>query len=553
MKTLSKLFLLGFLSLGLFACSDEDDPLTNTDNQIRSNDHVYMRFKVEIPLSTRSSTDNGNGKTNSNANEDYETGMDVESKVSTFQLVLVDSKNKDVISISEIGGASLSGQPDLYVASFNSKELVEYAKTPGDKNVNVIAYCNPVDPITNKVDFTINQIHEITDGKADPIWSDNHFMMTNANRNKGMNIKFPSEAELASHKSPETAFDLGNIEVERTAARFDIAKNNNEFLLKGTESSPEINIVLTDVALFNLSNQCFHLRRVSADGQNPADITTSWTGLFDTETTSNYVVDVGAKTGKNKGSFLYTSADKLEWTSLASLEKTDSWNYKGSDAEPEYYIWRYASENAIPAGVAANQNVATGVAFKAKIQAGTACPTDLAGTINQGKEPIYVYNDILYGGWDRLERAAEQGFINGSDGPKFEENTSLTAVVNALKKAVNAKYPSGGATVDQMAEVAISMNLTGLKVFIPENGIYSVYYNYYNRHNDNNDPKVSGIMEFAVVRNNVYKLRVDGVSQFGDPGWVEPDPQKPIESENIYFQVTVSILPWTVRVNHLIL
>jgi hypothetical protein len=66
-----------------------------------------------------------------------------------------------------------------------------------------------------------------------------------------------------------------------------------------------------------------------------------------------------------------------------------------------------------------------------------------------------------------------------------------------------------------------------------------------------------GPMEFAVVRNNVYKLRVDGIYKYGhptpntDPDPDPEDPYDPDESLNYYFNVTVDVLPWTVRVNNI--
>ena len=63
-----------------------------------------------------------------------------------------------------------------------------------------------------------------------------------------------------------------------------------------------------------------------------------------------------------------------------------------------------------------------------------------------------------------------------------------------------------------------------------------------------------GIMEFAVVRNNVYKLCVDKISILGhpaDPG-KDPDPvdpNEPDENSDVYFTVSVQVLPWVVRVN----
>ena len=53
----------------------------------------------------------------------------------------------------------------------------------------------------------------------------------------------------------------------------------------------------------------------------------------------------------------------------------------------------------------------------------------------------------------------------------------------------------------------------GFTVLRPNgSGDYEMYYCYWNRHNDNNDPNLMGPMEFAVVRNNVYKLMVNKIN-----------------------------------------
>lgn len=65
-----------------------------------------------------------------------------------------------------------------------------------------------------------------------------------------------------------------------------------------------------------------------------------------------------------------------------------------------------------------------------------------------------------------------------------------------------------------------------------------------------------GPMEFAVVRNNVYKLAVTGIKQLGHPRVTENDPDpvdpnKPDEEGDVYITLAVEVLPWTVRVNNI--
>ena len=83
---------------------------------------------------------------------------------------------------------------------------------------------------------------------------------------------------------------------------------------------------------------------------------------------------------------------------------------------------------------------------------------------------------------------------------------------------------------------------------------YYCYYFYWNRHNDNGKNGVMGPMEFAVVRNNVYKLAVTKIARLGHPRVAPNDPDKPTpntpdEKADVYITVTCSTLPWVVREN----
>lgn len=99
----------------------------------------------------------------------------------------------------------------------------------------------------------------------------------------------------------------------------------------------------------------------------------------------------------------------------------------------------------------------------------------------------------------------------------------------------------------------------GITIYQPSNDdaegwAYYCYYYYWNRHNDNGKPGVMGPMEFAVVRNNVYKLSVDKISRLGHPRISDNDPEPPTpgtpdEKDDIYLSVICRVLPWTVRLN----
>ncbi len=63
-----------------------------------------------------------------------------------------------------------------------------------------------------------------------------------------------------------------------------------------------------------------------------------------------------------------------------------------------------------------------------------------------------------------------------------------------------------------------------------------------------------GTMEFGVVRNNVYKLAVTGISRLGHPRITDNDPDpvdpdNPDEDGDVYLSLSIQVRPWTVRVN----
>lgn len=78
------------------------------------------------------------------------------------------------------------------------------------------------------------------------------------------------------------------------------------------------------------------------------------------------------------------------------------------------------------------------------------------------------------------------------------------------------------------------------------------YHKFWIRHDDNNDDNKMGVMEFAIVRNNVYQLNVTGVTGLGDPLPFTPgkdDPDTPDENNEVTINVTIYVKDWVKRKN----
>ena len=486
--------------LVLLSCNKE--PLTQEGNS----GNLYMQFSVKM-LSTRSSTDENSGNSNSNANPDIEVGLDKENKISTVDIALV--KDDQYYVAENVTPSAASA--DTYVASFNSVKLTAGA------TYKVYIYANCSAP----ADFNINEVSNATVAE---MTADNNFWMTNAY--SANEVTLPSD--LAPYTQPNTPLSLGAHTVERSMARFDY-KQADAF-----DMGAGLTLTLTEAALINQSKAHYMFRRVTAG----SDATATGAVVGGVEIPTNWVVDTdwSNKVAANFNAQL-EAPSTWTWTSLASLTTDD--NYTG-----DYKIWCYAKENTIPGIDAQKHNVSTGVVFKAELAPGETA-SDAVKTAMAAGDRIYVFNNKLYGAWSDVKAAAEAG-----------TDATLQAAYNqaAATIAADATEPKG-------ADAAAA----GFTGYSPKDGKYYNYYYYWNRHNDNLDNNVMGIMEFAVVRNNVYKLAVNSINRFGhptppDPSNPDPDPEPdpdpvdpddPDESVNYYFNVTVKVLPWTVRINNI--
>ena len=476
--------------------SPVDQGTTNAGN-------LYMQFSVKM-LSTRSQTDN-TGDSNSNANPDTEVGLDKENTISTVDIALV--KDGEYYVAKNVTPSS--AKADTYVASFNTVDLTAGATY----KVYIYANCSAPDA------FNVNEVSDATIGA---MTADNKFWMTNAY--SAGNAELPSD--LAPYTQPNTPLNLGSHTVERSMARFDYKQAGAFNMGAG------ITLTLTDAALINQSKAHYMFRRVTADANTTSAIT-----VGGAEIPTNWVVDTdwSSKTPAGFDAQLEAPAT-WTWTSLASLTTDDQ--YDG-----DYKIWCYAKENTIPGTTAQKHNVSTGVVFKGEITAGATASAEVTAAM-AAKKRIYVFNNVLYGAWSDVKAAAETG-----------TDPTLQAAYNQAATGVAADAEPTGAA-------AAAAGFTG---YSAKDGKYYNYYYYWNRHNDNLDPYTMGIMEFAVVRNNVYKLAVDKIKRFGHPTPPDPtnpdpdpepdpdpvDPDDPDESVNYYFNVTVKVLPWTVRINNI--
>lgn len=403
----------------------------------------------------------------------------------------------------------------------------------------------------------------------------------------------------------------GVIKVERSVARFDFKdgstlKGNTYNVVKDPEDDTKyiMQIQLQKMALFNMSKNFYYLRRVSDDGLNENSI------LCGTETSENYVVDTDA-TAKNDFNNSIVKANKYsdhfnfclghtpesgEWgidgyarkqwytSNISDVLNGTEDNRDGNEtASGDYRIWRYVTENTIPGDPKMQVNgISTGIVFKGKMIATGDKESSLYKALehptgNPATDPIlYVFGNEIFVRWTEvramaIERAAGSDlykavFGNTNVAPVAEKTEGDgTAVYSDDKESADYKWndwykenQSDDAKQKTFKDAAVGQGFTLYQSSKEENEEpgYYCYYFYLNRHNDNGNPGVMDKMEFAVVRNNVYKLAVTNISRLGHPRITDNDPD-PIEPDNpdedgdVYLSVDVQVLPWTVRVNNI--
>lgn len=239
-----------------------------------------------------------------------------------------------------------------------------------------------------------------------------------------------------------------------------------------------------------------------------------------------------------------------------TVDNDEHWN---AEDKKDYRIWKYVTENTIPGGGFDGINntisyqrlgVTTGIVFRGYIEA--VDDSEVKGQMN-GTDYIYAYNGQLIGNMATLKAEVAKSPVS-----------SLADAFYAACKANDVNMNEDGTvdldkfTLTDFQETATTERGEGLKIFKPENGKYYCYYIYRNRHNDNNSSWIMGPMEFAVVRNNVYKIDIESIMDFGHTKYSKDDPdpedpETPDEPNKAYFRLQVRVLPWVVRINHAVL
>ena len=551
------------LSLMAAGCSMTDDvecPPDGGDTPGMSDAFIQLSFGMADAQGTRANPDGGED------GDGHEAGQDAENKVSNAVAFLFDGNvtvNGEAITpVTPVFFPSVTESTEAGGTGIDAVwETAPVQTTVENGDYNVIVVANPGDnrwweqaenQTLGAVRDYIQQKAWKKDESSDGTISYSDFLMSSADE--------PTE-KLTINNNSENEPAKVTVNVERMAARVDYLAENEY-----TCTDPAYNgatVEITGATIVNrLTAGSYLLKRVAdnVNGTNPeylGDETATNT------VATNYVLDpwTALKTQQNlTGTPFPVNGQRVAAAGLYDAEtyiptrsdNPEEWAeycHEGTKATADNYLRvGYALENTT-GKLETSLNYNTGIVFKAQFHPqrvvgyndgqtfftynGTIYPTltNLMGQLNN-KEDFSTYADDAIkalAGWDGLKNFAAS-FVNdptGYDdyltdyaGEHLNEQFDADAEVLTWTYYMNNIL---GVVEDAQNGPQINQNgaETRAKLYESSEELLRTYYNgqcyyiWWLRHSNDGDDETNGVMEYAVVRNNIYKVNVESIYSLG--------------------------------------
>lgn len=352
-----------------------------------------------------------------------------------------------------------------------------------------------------------------------------------------------ADATLTLNSNPESDPATAEVNVERMAARLDYKAEAPYTCTDPAYSGATVEI--TGAALVNnLTEGSYLLKRVADDvnGNNLSylgDETADENGVA-----TNYVLDpwTASKNGNLYGTWFMNGSPDPNWWAGYVQPGTSV-----SDGAETWQRIGYTLENTTAAD-AAGSDYSTGVVFKAKFYPkGVANYTDGETFFASGNRLFASMEDMMknfYGSkFDELDDLIKkcetwrdvkqfitstlltndpsgynkylEGLAEGKDDTGAVSDASSLIWSNyMLNECGYSKDENGKVVLDQNGKVTrIALKPYGTRTYEDA----TCYYTWWVRHSNDNDDTKKDIMEYAIVRNNIYKITVESIYSLGDP------------------------------------
>lgn len=362
-----------------------------------------------------------------------------------------------------------------------------------------------------------------------------------------------ADATLTLNSNPESNPATAEVNVERMAARLDYKTTGTYTCDDPAYSGATVEI--TGAALVNnLTAGSYLLKRV-ADDVNGTNLSYLGDETPDAGVQTNYVLDpwTAGKTSANNSFTIGGEANKTakdlygEWFGNISQDPNYWAGYvqPGTSVSDGWLRIGYTLENTT-AAEEAGKRYSTGVVFKAKFHPqGVANYTDGETFFEYGTKIYASMENMMknfYGSkFDELDALITncttwgdvkhfitstlltndpsgynkylEGLAEGKDDTEtVSDVSSLTWSNYMLNECGYSKDENGKVVLDQNDKVTrIALKPYGTRTYEDA----TCYYTWWVRHSNDNDDTKKGIMEYAIVRNNIYKLTVKSVYSLG--------------------------------------
>lgn len=471
----------------LCSCSQTEDITVNDSNkeQTVEDSKVVFRLRSNTSASTRSAEDSYT----------HVQGTADEYKVNVARVYFYDNKTKLFVKSAVLSGITFYGTDGSGNIIYETEPI---SVQQGTYDIFVTANTNRLIKKEKEEQF-LADVDSITYTQA---------LIENISGGIVMSNRASDNLATVISKSNDNDVNVINISLERVLARLDIAKAQETFEVTDNEGVQYASVTLDGYYIVNLPKYYYTYRHTAVLTSMDEPEWNVMTHFGNVSDVNGYVVDpyffkktIDATGFTNADKYYehfaadYSDPNQVRWSSFNTVSVTP--NYKTA----------YCLENCSLTPAQKN-GYSTGVIFKAIME-----PHDNVFHLNGSGalERITdksLYPEVLYYFQHKFYDSAE----------------ALSAAVSAVGSPTN-KYQA--------------------RKFEKTDDGYRCYYRYWIRHLDNLKPTEMGVMEFSIVRNNLYRMLITSVSDLGDETAVII-PDTPDEGET-YLRVVLNVKPWIVR------
>lgn len=495
-----KIFMSLLLAASMTACINDADvtegPEAPKPPVVENGGNIHFQFVVPNSAgSNRSAEDSGS----------HIQGTSDEYAIKNVRLYLFHSESKNIYKSFNVsvGAADATNLTVTYECS----DLIKL--DPGTYDIYAIANrTTPLDAPT--VQALLSNIDKTSYASGIISSAANGLIMTNrGTANVGVTIAAPTTEDATTNVT---------IKLERAVAKLRLTRTQENYRLLDNNNQEYASISLTNYRYFNLSRWFYTFRHVATlpDGNDDTHLVEPTYSISDSyfgaiPDANGYAIDpyFFQKTVARAATF--TNPDGYY---AQPFRENDPSNITSSMPAAKEFASIYCLENCMYRP-AQKRDYTTGIVFKANMSIPLARTFAWDGEKGINVNPyeqdkLYYFN---YNFYNSLTAVREVGKAN------VPENE------NEITPEILKKY--------------------GLEIFTKNtSGSYDCYYNYLIQHEPSNSPTM-GVMEFGIVRNNIYEVSIANITGLGS-GTPDREPGED-DKYKAYLKVDFEIYPWIVR------